>query len=208
MNRPALPQILAIRPSADAESRRPVSEAVGFPPCVHIVGLKNAGKTTLLLDLLPELQRRGYRVGTIKHSPHGHTLDTPGKDSFRHREAGASPSAFVTASGTALYLDIASGENPYQALAPHYRGCDLVLVEGDLSASGPRIEVWREELGRPPLSMEHPGIAAVVSDDPMLPPLVRWPRTPVAALAGRIITLALRSRSAAAPGFALRRSGL
>jgi len=63
---------------------------------IHIVGRKNHGKTTLMVDLIEEFTRRGLRVGSMKHSIHVHELDQPGKDSYRHRHAGADPSAVVT----------------------------------------------------------------------------------------------------------------
>lgn len=71
---------------------------------IHIVGRKNTGKTSLVVELIAELRRRGLTVGTIKHTPHDHEVDLPGKDSFRHFEAGAVPAALVTASKTAIFL--------------------------------------------------------------------------------------------------------
>jgi len=59
------------------------------PPPIHIVGRKNAGKTTLVCDLIAALTQQGLRVATVKHTHHQHELDVPGKDSWRHREAGA-----------------------------------------------------------------------------------------------------------------------
>lgn len=160
------------------------------PPRLHLVGLKNAGKTTLMVELVEEFTRRGLLVGTIKHSPHAHTLDQPDTDSFRHRLAGGRPSAFVTSEGTALFLPPSSNPDPYVELRAHYAGCDLILVEGDLETSAPRFEVWRSGLGRPPLALAHPGIVAVISDDFVSPGVERWLRTPIQGLADRLLRYA------------------
>ncbi len=76
---------------------------------IHLVGRQNHGKTTLLVELIEELTRRGIRVGTIKHTSHVHELDTPGKDSFRHRQAGADPVAVVSKDLIGVYLPRESG---------------------------------------------------------------------------------------------------
>lgn len=167
--------------------------AASSPPRLHLVGLKNAGKTTLMVDLVRELSVRGLLVGTIKHSPHEHTLDVPGTDSFRHREAGGSPSAFVTSDGAALFLPRPPANDPYAALLPHFSRCDLILVEGDLESRAPKFEVWRSGLERPPLALRHPGILAVISDDSAAPQLPCWPRSPVNRLADRLLRIALRA---------------
>jgi molybdopterin-guanine dinucleotide biosynthesis adapter protein len=159
-------------------------------PRVHLVGLKNAGKTTLMIELIGELRRRNYRVGAIKHSPHAHPLDQPGKDSFRHGEAGASPTAFVTGAGTAVFLDASPGADIYALLTPLYADCDLILVEGDIRSPGPRVEVWRAALGRPPLACENPDILAVISDDPAPVSSACWPRRDLAGLASEMAWLA------------------
>jgi molybdopterin-guanine dinucleotide biosynthesis protein B len=157
------------------------------PARLHIVGVKNAGKTTLVLELVGELTHRGYRVGTIKHSPHEHELDQPGTDSFRHREAGGSPSAFVTSRGTALFLPPSFGEDPYAAIEQYFATCDLVLVEGDLEARAPKFEVWRPEVNRPPLALGFPGVLAVISDSFDSPQVPAWPRTPLDTLTDRLL---------------------
>jgi molybdopterin-guanine dinucleotide biosynthesis protein B len=105
---------------------------------LHIVGGKKQGKTALMERLVGELTRRGLRVGTIKHSSHSHDIDTPGTDSHRHRTAGASPAAFVTPGGVAVYL---SGSRSYDQIAPLFRDCHLVLVEGDRETDAPKVEV-------------------------------------------------------------------
>lgn len=164
---------------------------------VHVVGRKNAGKTTLIVDLVRELVARGVRVGTIKHSGHWHEPDTPGKDSYRHREAGGRPAALVTAAESmAVFLPNRGGEQVYADLDPLYADCDLVLVEGGLASAAPQIEVWRAELGDEPLARSHPRILAVVSDDSVPLHVPVWPRADVGLLADRVMEIA---RSGAAP---------
>jgi molybdopterin-guanine dinucleotide biosynthesis protein B len=156
----------------------------GLPRALHIVGRKNHGKTTLVLELVEALRGRGLAVGTVKHTGHVHELDTPGKDSHRHRLAGAAPVAVVSAELTAIYLPDLDPARPYARLAPLFAGCDLVLVEGHLDGPGPRVEVWRRAGGTAPLASSRPDIAAVVSDDaPALSAAVPiWPRRDLDAL--------------------------
>ncbi|HPC83830.1 MAG TPA: molybdopterin-guanine dinucleotide biosynthesis protein B [Thermoanaerobaculaceae bacterium] len=154
---------------------------------LHVVGRQNNGKTTLVCDLVAELSARGFRVGTIKHSTHDHELDREGKDSHRHRIAGARPAAVITAGQLAVYLPRRAEEDPIAALAPLFEACDLVLVEGFIEREGPKIEVWRREIGKPLLARERPGIVAVVSDDAPEAPVPVWPRSDVAGLASRVI---------------------
>lgn len=132
---------------------------------LHIVGRKNHGKTTLIIELVRELCRRGLRVGTIKHTRHVHELDKPGSDSCRHRLAGAAPAAIVSGDMAAVHLPC-DGADYFRQLAPLFTGCDLVVVEGDLDGGGNKIEVWRQAVGIPCLASERSDIAAVVSDDP------------------------------------------
>jgi molybdopterin-guanine dinucleotide biosynthesis protein B len=156
---------------------------------VHVVGRQNNGKTTLICELVEELTRRGLKVGTVKHSSHDHELDRPGKDSFRHRLAGARPAAVVAARQLAVYLPRPEGEDPLATLEPLLAGCDLVLIEGFIEHEGTKIEVWRREIGKPLLARERPSIIAVVSDDA---PEVRqpvWPRSDLPRLADEVMRL-------------------
>ncbi|NLY02907.1 MAG: molybdopterin-guanine dinucleotide biosynthesis protein B [Rhodopirellula sp.] len=131
---------------------------------LHIVGRKNHGKTTLLVEILRELRSAGLCVGTIKHTRHVHELDSPGSDSYRHRLGGAAPAAIV--SGDAIAVHLPRREQDYfDQIKPLFAGCDLVLVEGDLDGDGHKIEVWREAMGEPCLAGERPDIAAVITDD-------------------------------------------
>ena len=156
---------------------------------IHVVGRKNHGKTTLIADLVRRLTEQGVRVGTIKHTSHAHELDTPGKDSHRHRAAGATPAAIVSHELMAVYLPRSLDGDSYHQLAPLFGHCDLVLVEGHLDNPAVKIEVWRQEAGGPPLALERDDVAAVVTDDPIDTHTPIWPRGDVAALARNVLAL-------------------
>ncbi len=146
---------------------------------LHIVGGKNHGKTTLIEQLVPVLRSRGCRVGTIKHTHHRHELDTPGKDSFRHRQAGADPVAVLSRNLLAVYVSWhgESSDSAYAQLAPFFGNCQLVLVEGDSGADAPKVEVWRATLGTPPKAVADPAIQLIVTDDPISVPTPVLPRS-------------------------------
>lgn len=156
---------------------------------LHIVGRKNHGKTALVVDLVAEFCRRGLRVGTIKHSSHAHDLDKPGTDSYRHRQAGAVAAAIVTPELLGVFVRRRQADF-YHRLSPLYAECDLVLVEGDIEHSAPKIEVWRAGLGTRPLAPERGDILAIVTDDPVEVAIPIWPRSDVAGLADRILRAA------------------
>ncbi len=157
---------------------------------VHIVGRQNNGKTRLVCELVEELTRRGLSVGTIKHSSHDHELDRPGKDSYLHRRAGASPAAVVAANELAIYLSTGADDDPIARLEPMFAACDLVLVEGFIDREGVKVEVWRREIGKPLLADRREGIVAVVSDDAPQVAQPVWPRSDVPRVADEILKLA------------------
>ncbi len=191
---------------------------------IHVVGRKNHGKTRLVTALVQHLSGLGLRVGTIKHTHHRHELDTEGKDSWQHRQAGAALVGVLSQQLTAIFLptpghtapaderkiderqpvdgqlvdgqlvdgqrdeapladgpladgQLADGPRQptgpmaedarYATLEPLYAGCDLVIVEGNLQTTSPKIEVWREELGSQPLYLSDEGIEVVVTDSPL-----------------------------------------
>ena len=167
---------------------------------VHIIGGKNHGKTTLVAELVQELTARNLRVGTIKHTHHEHELDTPGKDSHRHREAGAEVIGILSRKMNALFWpptqrDAVEDANRYLQFAPMYRHCDLVIVEGDTQADGIKLEVWRATRNTRPLAEQDPTITAVVTDDPLSIDQSTWPRSNVVALADQILSLLDDQRS-------------
>ncbi len=137
---------------------------------IHIIGRKNHGKTQLVVDLVEEFTRRGLRVGAVKHTHHEHELDTPGKDSHRHRGAGAAMVGILSRNMSAVFIPsqhISKGRDPYAVLAGIFTDCDLVVVEGDSQTPAPKIEVWRGDLGTKPLAEDDDTILAVVTNDPL-----------------------------------------
>jgi molybdopterin-guanine dinucleotide biosynthesis protein B len=156
---------------------------------IHNVGRKNHGKTTLIVELIKELSRRGLCVGVIKHSSHAHELDTPGKDSHSQRLAGASPVAVVTTDLVGVYMQRDAQADFYEQLSPMYTCCDLVLVEGHIDADGMKIEVWRQATDQPPLAASREDITAVVTDDQIEVAVPVWRRDDVRRLADEITRL-------------------
>jgi molybdopterin-guanine dinucleotide biosynthesis protein B len=136
-----------------------------MPAVLSIVGKSKVGKTTFLEKLIPEIIRRGYRVGTLKHDAHDHfDIDHEGKDTWRHREAGAqtvaisSPSRFALTKATEAELDIDT------IVAAYFSQEDLVLTEGYKGGTKAKIEICRKELQSEPLCSKEDRLLAVVSD--------------------------------------------
>ncbi len=157
---------------------------------VHIVGRKNHGKTKLVVELVRELTGRGFTVGTVKHCGRDHELDIPGTDSYRHRIAGGTPAVVVTPSLTAVFRPRNPGENLYNRFANLFGEVDIVVIEGDTAGPGPKIEVWRENIGTEPLACSRSDIVALVTDDRTDCDVPLWPRNDIHALADRVIQLA------------------
>jgi molybdopterin-guanine dinucleotide biosynthesis protein B len=137
-----------------------------------LTGWSGSGKTTLLVALLPILTARGLSVSTIKHAHHGFDLDRPGKDSFRHREAGAREVMLASDRRWALLHETeGEGEPGLDALLARMQTVDLVLVEGFRLHRHEKIEVYRPALGKPPIWPEQPDVAAVATDAPITAPV-------------------------------------
>ena len=134
------------------------------PAIISIVGLSGSGKTTLVEKLVSELTGRGLRVGTIKHSRHVHTMDVPGKDSWRHKEAGAVKTLFVGPETMQLVSDVKGDESPFDFAKAHLSGLDVAIVEGFLNFKMDKIEVVRKERSTKPLTTPEDGLVAVASD--------------------------------------------
>ncbi len=131
-----------------------------------IAGWSGSGKTTLMTALIPELVARGISVSTIKHAHHNFDVDQPGKDSWRHREAGAREVMVVSNRRWALMHELRDEPEPgLDQLLPRITPVDLLLVEGFKRHAHPKIEVHRPALGKPPLHPDDPFVAAVASDE-------------------------------------------
>ena len=158
---------------------------------VHIVGSKNSGKTTLIVELVDELRSRGLRVGTLKHTHHNHEFDIPNKDSYRHRKAGAVLSGLISPTMCGLFWDHINKEDKQsrQRFGAIFADCHIVLIEGDQHSEGLKVEVWRSETGQHPLAQSNQSIAAVVSDDKPDVSCPLWPRSNIPLIANKILTL-------------------
>lgn len=130
-----------------------------------IVGWSGSGKTSLLIELLPILKAKGLKVSTMKHAHHRFDMDRPGKDSFRHREAGASEVLVVTSSRWVLMHESREEPEPsIEALIERMTPVDLLLIEGFKTHSHPKLEIHRESEGKPLLCSDDPEIVAVATD--------------------------------------------
>ncbi len=135
-------------------------------PILCFVGRSNSGKTTLIERLIPELVRAGYRVATIKHAGHGFDLDTEGKDSWRHKRAGASTVMVLSKGSLAMFSDV-SDQIKVEELRDRFldSSIDLIIAEGWKSEGYPKIVILRDQLGEVPVAPD--GLLAVVSNNPV-----------------------------------------
>jgi molybdopterin-guanine dinucleotide biosynthesis protein B len=130
-------------------------------------GWSGSGKTTLIERLIPVLVAGGLRVSLVKHAHHDFDVDQRGKDSWRHRQAGCSEVLVTSGTRWALMHELRGGpELSLTAAITRLSACDLVLVEGFKAHPLPKLEVWREGVGKPPLHPGDPHIRALATDEP------------------------------------------
>ncbi len=153
-----------------------------IPPIIAIVGRPDGGKTTLLERLIPELSGRGYRVGTIKHHVHDFAFDTPGKDTWRHKQAGARTVLLASPTGLGLVSDTDHDLTPVELATRYFSGIDLIIAEGYKQTDLPKIEVFRAAVHEAPLAHDATWIA-YVSDTPPATGLPCFSPADVAGLA-------------------------
>lgn len=134
---------------------------------IGLAGWSGAGKTTLLEHVIPVLTARGLRVSTLKHAHHAFDIDKPGKDSFRHRQAGATQVMVASGKRWALMQELREEREPeLPELLRHMQAVDLIIVEGYKQHAHPKIEVYREANGKPWIHPQDPRVQAIVSDVP------------------------------------------
>ena len=150
-----------------------------------LAGWSGSGKTTLLAAIIPELAVRGLSVSTIKHAHHDFDIDRPGKDSWRHRQAGASEVMVASARRWALMHELRGAAEPsLDELVARLSPVDVVIVEGYKRHPHPKLEVHRPSLGKPLLYPDDPYIVAIASDEPFAAPLPLLSLADPAAVAG------------------------
>ena len=136
-----------------------------MPPIVSIVGKSKSGKTTLLEKLIGELKSRGYRVATVKHAPQESTFDEPGKDSWRHIEAG-SQATLISSTDKLVLIKPTEAEVSLEQMARLLgEDYDIILAEGFKNSDVPKIEAHRKQAGPPLTAVKK--LIAIASDEPL-----------------------------------------
>jgi molybdopterin-guanine dinucleotide biosynthesis protein B len=131
-----------------------------------LAGWSGSGKTTLMTALIPEFVARGFAVSTIKHAHHAFDIDQPGKDSWRHRQAGAREVIVASNRRWALMHELREASEPsLDELLQKMTPVDLVLVEGFKRHQHPKIEVYRHSLGKPLLHPDDPFVIAIAAEE-------------------------------------------
>lgn len=130
-----------------------------------VVGRKKRGKTTLVERLIPEFKGRGYKVGSIKYTTGDHVFDVPGKDSFRHAQAGAESTLILSPHKIAFFSNHLLGEDTEELLRFLFKGYDLIIGEGFRDCPYPKIEVMASSHDQPPLCTRQDNLIAIVCDE-------------------------------------------
>jgi molybdopterin-guanine dinucleotide biosynthesis protein B len=170
-----------------------LKQEIALPPVISIVGKSDSGKTTLIEKLVPQLKRRGYRIGVVKHAHHGFDMDHRGKDSYRHRRAGADAVMIASPGQIAMIKDSAS--EALADLIPYFDDVDLLITEGFKRDHAPKIEVFRPERHRQPACLEDAHLVAVVADVPLKAAVPQFALDDIAALTEFVVTRFLAQAS-------------
>lgn len=138
-------------------------------PIVSVVGKSDTGKTTLLEKIVKTLTSRGYRIATIKHDAHSFEIDHEGKDSWRHKQAGAAMTIISSPAKLALVADTDHDYSLAELRQTFVRGVDLILTEGYKREEHPKIEVYRSD-HYPEMLCKHDDNLVAIAGDPSNPP--------------------------------------
>jgi molybdopterin-guanine dinucleotide biosynthesis protein B len=153
-----------------------------------LAGWSGSGKTTLLTAIIPHFVARGLVVSTIKHAHHEFDIDRPGKDSWRHRQAGASEVMVASSRRWAIMHELRGAAEPsLEDLVASMSPADLLLVEGFKFHPHPKLEVHRPAVGKPLLYPEDPHIVAIATDEPLPTQLPLLPLGDPPTVAGFIL---------------------
>lgn len=138
-------------------------------PMISVVGKSDSGKTTLLEKLIRELTLRGYRIGSIKHDAHSFEIDKEGKDSWRHKQAGAVLTMISSPSKIAMVMDSDHDHTLDELREKFINNVDLILTEGYKRENLPKIEVFRSALRREMLCTDDDNLIAIAGDPSEIP---------------------------------------
>jgi len=158
-----------------------------MPPVLGLIGRPDCGKTTLLEKLIPALKEKGLRVGTIKHHHGDIRMDIPGKDTWRHKQAGAQAVALSSPTGIGFIQDTAEDTPPENLVSRFFQDVDLVIAEGYKGSAFPKIEVYRSTAHRNSLPDPGETLIATVSDIEIRPDLPRFGHHEIGSLVQFII---------------------
>jgi molybdopterin-guanine dinucleotide biosynthesis adapter protein len=159
-----------------------------MPLIVAIVGRSKVGKTTFIEKLIPLLRMRGLKVGTIKHHPGDFDIDVPGKDTYRHKSAGATFTIIASPQKIGLVRDVEKDLPVEELIVMYGGGVDLIIVEGYKKARLPKIEVYDKKRGEPPVCLHDPDLIAIIADEPVDAPVPRFLPADAEGVAELIIT--------------------
>ncbi|MDM8523675.1 molybdopterin-guanine dinucleotide biosynthesis protein B [Desulfococcaceae bacterium HSG8] len=133
-----------------------------MPPIISVVGKSGSGKTTLIEKLIPELRRRGYKIGIVKHAFHNFDMDKKGKDSWRHKAAGAETVVVASPGRIGMIKDHDSED--LESFEIYFRDMDIVITEGYKRQNKPKIEIFRAVAHDAPLCLDDNSLIAFVTD--------------------------------------------
>ena len=166
-------------------------------PVVSIVGKSNSGKTTLIEEIIPELNRRGYRVATIKHDARGFNIDHEGKDSWRHKQAGACMTVLASPWQVAVIEDVEKDYDIDELREKYIHNADIIVTEGFKGNRHPKIEVFRADITKDMISRSDETLFAVAGDKPPRVSVPCFDRSDVISIVNLIETKFLSSRKPA-----------
>jgi len=149
-----------------SSDNQPGNQDHGLPPMVSIAGFSDSGKTTLIERLIPGLRRLGITVGTVKHDVHGFDIDQPGKDSYRHKQAGAAVTLISSPQRIGMVMDV-DHDYGLEELRNFFDTVDIILAEGYKHANVPKLEVFRRELHKDPVCKGDNQLLALITHSPV-----------------------------------------